>query len=272
MPRKLTVDKNSADHPMPGTPVAAAIALQTASDKAVLIQREYYLQTAAQYDAMHMDEGMGNHKNLEFVRAMLQMTESQTLLDVGAGTGRVLRYFRETMPDLHTLGVEPVPALIEQAEVMNGIPAGTIVQGVGESLPFNDTSFDVVCSFGILHHVRRPEAIIREMTRVARKAVIIMDGNRFGQGMWSARLLKLALYKAGLWGALNYLKTGGKGYSITDGDGLAYSYSAYDSFDYLARWAARLIVLPSEPCKPSSWFRPLLTSPGVVVCALRETV
>jgi ubiquinone/menaquinone biosynthesis C-methylase UbiE len=174
------------------------------------------------------------------------------------------------MPDLLVRGIEPVGSLIEQAAQKNEIPNGVIIQGVGEAMPFNDGSFDVVCSFAILHHVERPDAIVREMTRVARKAVIISDGNRFGQGSWPIRLLKLSLYKIGLWKMVNHLKTGGKGYMITQGDGLAYSYSAYDSFDYLAEWASQLIVVPSDPCKARTWFHPLLTSPGVIACALRE--
>jgi ubiquinone/menaquinone biosynthesis C-methylase UbiE len=244
-------------------------ALRDSADEAVLIQRRYYTETAAQYDTMHAHEGVGDYKNLEFVRALLHMIQPGTLLDVGAGTGRGVRYFRETMPDLLVRGIEPVGALIEQAGVKNEIPPGTIIQGVGEALPFKEASFDVVCSFGTLHHVLRPDAVVREMTRVARKAVIIMDGNRFGQGSWPVRLLKLGLYKVGFWGVVNYLKTGGKGYAVTPGDGLAYSYSAYDSFDYLAEWARELIVVPSEPCKALSWFHPLLTSPGVIVCALK---
>ena len=137
------------------------------------------------------------------------------------------------------------------------------MQGVGEALPFGDASIDVVFSFAILHHVPKPDAVIREMLRVARKAVIIVDGNRFGQGgHWPVRLLKLALYKAGLWGVVNYLKTGGDGYLITPGDGLAYSYSVYDSFDRMAEWATRLIVMPAEaeghqlvPSAPDLWMR-----------------
>jgi ubiquinone/menaquinone biosynthesis C-methylase UbiE len=251
-------------------PIAPEGALHGRADRAVLIQRRYYRETATQYDAMHAHEGVGNYKNLGFVRALLHMIGPETLLDVGAGTGRGVRYFRETMPGLLVRGIEPVGALIEQAAVKNEIPQGVIIQGVGEALPFTKASFDVVCSFGILHHVQRPDAVVREMTRVARKAVIIMDGNRFGQGRWPVRLLKLGFYKVGLWGVVNYLKTGGKGYMVTPGDGLAYSYSAFDSFDYLAEWARELIVVPSEPCKARSWFHPLLTAPGVIVCALKE--
>jgi ubiquinone/menaquinone biosynthesis C-methylase UbiE len=240
------------------------------SDKAVSIQRQYYSDTATRYDTMHAHEGGGDQETLKIVRGLLRMVEPKTLLDVGAGTGRTIRHFRDTMPGVSVRGIEPVEALIEQSVLQNGIPEGLITQGTGEALPFEDETFDVVCSFAILHHVAKPEAVVREMTRVARKAVIIADGNRFGQGPWLVRLLKLALYKAGLWGAVNYVKTGGKGYMLTSGDGLAYSYSVYDSFDCLAGWAAHLMLIPAERHNAASWLHPLLTSSSVIVCALKE--
>lgn len=239
------------------------------SPKAVLIQRQYYTDTAVQYDTMHSSEGGGDQETLKIVRGLLRMVEPKTLLDVGAGTGRTIRHFTDHMPEISVRGIEPVEALIDQSVLKNGIPEGLIIQGTGEALPFGDGTFDVVCSFAILHHVERPEAVVREMMRVARKAVIIADGNRFGQGRWPVRLLKLALYKARLWGAVNYVKTLGKGYMITPGDGLAYSYSVYDSFDCLAGWAARLILIPVEPHNAASWFHPLLTSSSIIVCALK---
>jgi hypothetical protein len=74
-----------------------------------------------------------------------------------------------------------------------------------------------------------------------------------------------------LWAAYNYLRTGGKGYRITEGDGLAYSYSVYDSFGLIAGWADRLILIPSNADeKGTSWFHPLLNSGGVLVCAIKE--
>jgi len=240
------------------------------SGKAILIQRQYYRDTATQYSTMHAGEGDDDQETLKIVRGLFRMVEPKTMLDVGAGTGRALRHFRDRMPGISARGIEPVKALIDQSVSQNGVPAGLIIQGTGEALPFGEETFDVVCSFGILHHVERPEAVVREMTRVARKAVIITDGNRFGQGRWPMRLLKLALYKAKLWGAANYVKTRGKGYLLTPGDGLAYSYSVYDSFDCLARWAAHLILIPVEQHSAASWFHPLLTSSGVIVCALKD--
>jgi hypothetical protein len=82
--------------------------------------------------------------------------------------------------------------------------------------------------------------------------------------------LLMGLYKSRLWGIFNYLKTFGRGYLISEGDGLAYSYSVYDSFEKIAQWADRMILIPSGNEKVSSWLHPLLTSSGVIVCAFRE--
>jgi ubiquinone/menaquinone biosynthesis C-methylase UbiE len=198
------------------------------------------------------------------------MADAKTVLEIGAGTGREICRLSNAMPDLSVRGIEPVTALVEQAAKKNRVPANTILQAVGEHLPFRDCSFDVVYSVAVLHHVRHPNVIVREMLRVARRAVIIIDGNRFGQGGWPVRLLKLGLYKAGLWKIANYLKTAGNGYLITAGDGLAYSYSVYDSFELLADWAEQLIIIPADPCEATSWFHPLLTAGGLLVCAVKK--
>ncbi len=240
------------------------------SDKAVQAQRQYYADTAEQYDSMHAHEAGDDYANMKIICTLLRMVDARTVLDVGAGTGRGLQHLRANLPDLHVRGIEPVPALIEQAVRKNGIPQGTIIEGVGEALPFEDASFDVACSFGILHHIPNPELVVREMLRVSGSAVIISDGNRFGQGTWPMRLLKLGLFKLGLWRIVNYLKTRGKGYLLTEGDGVAYSYSVYDSFDRITEWADRIVLIPGEPGKVKSWFHPLLTAGTIIVCALKE--
>ncbi len=237
---------------------------------AIEIQRRYYTDLASRYDTMHAHEGDDDRAAIKFLQVLLRLVEARTVLDVGAGTGRAIRHLLQAAPDLRVCGVEPVAALIAEAVRKNGIPEGALVRAVGEQLPFRDASFDAVCSFALLHHVPEPEAVIREMMRVARKAVFISDGNRFGEGAGAVRLLKLFLYKSGLWRIANYIKTRGKGYLLTVGDGLAYSYSVYDSFDYIAKWADRLILIPAQPGKAKSWLHPLLNSPGVMVCALKE--
>jgi ubiquinone/menaquinone biosynthesis C-methylase UbiE len=188
-------------------------------------------------------------------------------LDVGAGTGRAVLFLLNKGKEAR--GVEPVQALIKQATA-KGLPENTILCGDGRSLPFDDRSFDAVLECGVLHHVAEPRLVVNEMMRVARKAVFLSDSNRFGQGGMGARVLKLALYKMGLWRAARYAQTRGRYYTISDGDGLAYSYSIYDSYNQLAEWADVIWCLPTigdETAK--SWFHPLLTSAHGLLCAIR---
>ena len=241
------------------------------SDRAAEIQRKYYTDTAERYEQMHQHEGSGDPLLNAFVRSILYMVRARSVLDVGTATGRGLQDLKQAMPNGLVCGIEPVAALVKQA-VQAGKPVDTpIVQGSGAALPFPDSSFDVVCEFAVLHHVANPNAVVREMLRVARKAVLIADSNRFGQGSPAARLGKLILYKSGLWSAYNYVRTAGRGYRITEGDGLAYSYSVYDSFELVRQWADQTILYSGVDKNARSWVHPLLTSGGVVVCALKQS-
>jgi ubiquinone/menaquinone biosynthesis C-methylase UbiE len=240
------------------------------ADRAVKIQRQYYEETAARYEEMHLHEASGDILSTQFLHAILRMMEVRSVLDVGTATGRGMRDLKNALPDLFVCGIEPVGGLVEQAVRSGNAGSGPILQGTGDALPFPDASFDAVCEFAILHHHPNPSAVVREMLRVAKKAVFLVDSNRFGQGSRVARLAKLGLYKTRLWGVFNYLRTSGKGYRITEGDGLAYSYSVYDSFELIAQWADRVILIPSAGDRAVSWFHPLLNSGGVLACALRE--
>lgn len=240
-------------------------------EDAVAAQRRYYSETAAKYEQMHAHEGAGDAFNQKFIRSMLQMLRAESVLDVGTATGYRLQDLHSALPEAFLCGIEPVDALLSVARRNGVLSSGSLVRGSGLALPFADQSFDVVCEFATLHHVERPDIVVREMLRVARKAVLISDSNRFGQGGFPVRLAKLAMYKTRTWRFFDWVRTKGKGYRVTDGDGVSYSYSIYDSFHLLSYWADRLIIVPSEGGKARSWLHPLLNSAGVVVFAIKES-
>jgi SAM-dependent methyltransferase len=243
----------------------------TKSRLAIEIQRRYYTETAHRYDSMHAHEGSTDPAISSMVQGFIRMFQIRSVLDVGTATGLGMRQLKHAVPELFVCGVEPVSALIQQGMQQGATSAISLVRASGEALPFPDGSFDAVCEFAVLHHAENPSAVVKEMLRVARRAVFICDSNRFGQGSRMARLLKLALYKFGLWGLYANLRTRGKRYMITEGDGLAYSYSVYDSFELVAQWADRLILVPTDSKgRARSWFHPLLNSAGVLMCAIKD--
>jgi ubiquinone/menaquinone biosynthesis C-methylase UbiE len=240
------------------------------AQRAAEIQRQYYADTSKRYESMHAHEGAADAFSAKLLQAIVRLVDARSVLDVGAGTGLSLRVLKDALPHVSVCGIEPVHELIQQAAPHGQAAPGPIIQARGEALPFSDGSFDVVCEFAMLHHVPNPEAVVREMLRVARKAIFISDSNRFGQGSLIHRMVKLLLFKARLWGVFSYLRTFGKGFLFSEGDGVFYSYSVYDSFQQIACWGDRLILIPNGEQKVRSWLHPLLTSGGVILCALRE--
>src|SRR5262249_38453324 len=154
---------------------------------------------------------------------------------------RTIEHLSTTNPEVTVYGVEPMRELLDVA-IAKGVT--NLVRGSGLTLPLRDGSFDVAIECAVLHHVREPEAVVNEMTRVARKAMFLCDSNIFGQGDPVQRLIKLLLYKIGLWKAAKFIQTRGKGYTLSEGDGLAYSYSAYFQYHQLRKWADRVFVIP----------------------------
>lgn len=110
-------------------------------------------------------------------------------------------------------------------------------------MQFEDSSFDMVCEFGMLHHVRYPEKVILEMLRVASKAIYISDCNNFGSGSLLPKIAKQIINSFGLWKVCNWIKTGGKGYTISEGDGLAYSYSVFNNYRQIQSVCERVHVI-----------------------------
>jgi len=231
------------------------------------IQQEYYQKTAETYDQLHV-HGEGEHETaLKYTQALMIAHGLKSILDVGCGTGRALKTLRDGGFDAK--GVEPIQELIELA-VKKGVGREAIIQGSGYCLDFPDNSFDAVCSFGVLHHVEHPDSVVREMMRVARRAVFISDANRFGQGRCMAKLIKLLIYKMGWWRLFDLVRTKGKRYMLSEGDGLYYSFSVYDVLPILGRWTNQIILLPTVNYDNMNLKSLMLNVPHILVCAFKS--
>lgn len=92
--------------------------------------------------------------------------ELGSLLDVGCGTGRLLRAAKARWPNATLTGIDPSPRMVETAHHL--LPDATFHVGEAEALPLPDTSVDVVLSTVSFHHWRDQLAGVREVGRVLR--------------------------------------------------------------------------------------------------------
>lgn len=98
----------------------------------------------------------------------------ERLLDVGCGDGGVATLLRRRVKEVVAVDVE------EHGDWRDA-PGLRFQVADGESLPFEDASFDLVHSKDSLHHMTQPEAALREYRRVLRRsgAALIVESNRF---------------------------------------------------------------------------------------------
>jgi ubiquinone/menaquinone biosynthesis C-methylase UbiE len=219
-------------------------------ESGVDIQRAYYVETAHQYDDIHKHDRDEHGFGLAYMLAMAEFFGVGSVLDVGSGTGFALLRVKARMPHIRAIGVEPSPAQ-RSIGYRKGLSQSELLDGDAMKLAFPDGSFDLVCEFGALHHIPRPELAISEMLRVARKAIFICDTNNFGQGGKASRLLKQAINWLGLWRVANLVKTKGRGYTISAGDGVMYSYSVFTNFKQIAMACESVYLLNTASAGPN---------------------
>lgn len=104
---------------------------------------------------------------LEVVAADARGINPSTILDVGCGTGRLLRRASVRWPSAQVIGVDPAHGMVEVAQKL--MPSAMIHQGFAESLPLENGSVDLVLSSASMHHWRDSALGVREVARVLRR-------------------------------------------------------------------------------------------------------
>lgn len=110
---------------------------------------------------------------LELLAHRWRLAEARSVLDVGCGAGHWGRTLgRFVAEDAHIVGVDREAGWVEAAQraaTERGIDhIFEYRQGIAESLPFPDNTFDLVTCQTVLIHVADPEAVVREMMRVTK--------------------------------------------------------------------------------------------------------
>lgn len=247
-------------------------AMTDASRHAITAQRDYYAKTAVRYDEMHTRRE--HYDALRHVTGYLRTIGARTLLDTGCGTGMAMLYLEGEVEGLVTRGNDPSPELLRVATDRHGIAAERLDCVGSEDLPYEDGAFDAVIETGMLHHVPDPQRIVSEMLRVARMAVFISDSNIYGQGGSSlpSRVAKLALSRAGLLKPMLRRMRGGHEWYFQESDGVAWSYSLFDSYPLLREACAEVIVIPTGSKRQLADACPILFATHCLMAGFKEPV
>jgi len=86
------------------------------------------------------------------------------ILDVGCGTGRLLRKAKEQWPNARLVGVDAAEKMIEQAKQL--FPRAEFHVAMAESLPLPDSSVDLAFSTLSFHHWTSQAKGVSEVARV----------------------------------------------------------------------------------------------------------
>jgi len=108
---------------------------------------------------------------INLARELLSYTNlngKEGLLEVGCGTGLVAKYIAKNY-NCKVVGIDVDPEQIGLAGKDSvGIPTIRFLEADATNLPFEDSSFDIVLSFGVLHHIYNWLDALKEAERVLR--------------------------------------------------------------------------------------------------------
>jgi ubiquinone/menaquinone biosynthesis C-methylase UbiE len=99
--------------------------------------------------------------------AAREVPHPEAILDVGCGTGRLLRTAAEQFPGARLEGVDAAEGMIEQAKASAGPATKISFQlATAERLPFPDGQFDLAFSTMTFHHWAGQRRGVAEIARV----------------------------------------------------------------------------------------------------------
>jgi ubiquinone/menaquinone biosynthesis C-methylase UbiE len=125
---------------------------------------------------------LGRYAREPFVSEYARFGEwrGKRVLEVGCGIGADLARFAREGARVVGVDITAVGAVTSRGRLQfHNLPGETLV-GNAESLPFASNVFDLVYSWGVIHHSPDTEAAAREIVRVARPggSVVVMIYNR----------------------------------------------------------------------------------------------
>ena len=125
------------------------------------------------------DQYTSYHKHLDsfdkgvFVKFLPKEKENLTIIDIGAGDGRLYKYLAPLKPARY-VACDIAEKLLKRHP---GKDVEKIVCDLEDILPFEDESFDLATSFFVLEHIEDIDSLFKEIYRILKSWWIFIIGH-----------------------------------------------------------------------------------------------
>jgi len=125
------------------------------------------------------------------------------VLEIGCGVGTMLEQFCGQGIECHGLELNFPSARLtyRRTELNNFKGKGYVYQGDAETLPFKDSTFDYILSYGVLHHTENTQKALDEIHRVLKPdgSFMLMMYNKDSINYWWHIYFGWGILKGKLW-------------------------------------------------------------------------
>lgn len=165
-------------------------------------QTEFYNRSSRYLDSLkeHKEEWFSDY--VKFI--MNNIPEGSKGIDIGCGMGLSVKLLGDL--DYKIVGIDISELFLEEGSREYAIPREKLICGDALHLPFEDKSFDFVCSIDFVEHISDIKNLLKEMTRISKKYIVIFSPNYYDIFTWIKNLFATTFLNKSLFTFTEILK------------------------------------------------------------------